>query len=269
MKLDKELQKVKDQQAADYNTDPVKDVKLLMEGDRSEDLRILTNLGWTSNLARAQHHRGVQLELENLDNKYQGGIFTETQIKELAVRYRLRFLNSTHFKGDLDLEIAAKIKEFARINGGAVMDNHSLQKLYFILAPPEAFTLTKSEKPPKKSDEDPVLFFLTPEGQYKMIHKWGKDFTMWRRLVGFRWEDANNYYASNYVIVLSLLLLCFSFLFPLVFIEHIFGSFAICAGVSFVIALICSGRKIKWESNENYKDHFWTANNWRSDKVNT
>lgn len=167
-----DLEKKKDMEVLDS----VKEVKLLLAGAESEDSRILRNLSENSELNRVEKITQTALEIEKIESQYTGNIFTISQIKKLAVEYRLRFLNTRYFTGKFDVEVAAKIKEFGKDNNIA-LNEYQLKNSFFVLAPKEQFEL-KEKKYIDPKPVDPVLFYKIDDTHYRMIHKWGSDFTV-------------------------------------------------------------------------------------------
>ena len=172
--------------------DSVKEVRLLLAGAESEDTRILRNLSQNSELNRVERITQTALEIEKLESSYTGNVFTLEQIKKLAIDYRLRFLNSQYFTGKFDVEVAAKIKEFSKENNISLNEYH-LKTNFFILGPKEIFDL-KDEKHIEPKQLDPVLFYKLDDNHYRLIHKWGSDFTVLRYLEGFKWKNIRNYF---------------------------------------------------------------------------
>lgn len=100
-----------------------------------------------------------------------GQIFTLDQIERLCVRYRLRFLDSRHFKGEIPQEAIQKIKQ---------LENQQKQPLsgFKIIAPKELFRL--SDK-----DSDPILMLPLKGDRFYFIHKWGGEISAWRSILAF------------------------------------------------------------------------------------
>lgn len=172
--------------------DSVKEVRLLLAGDESEDARILRNLSQNSELNRVEKITQTALEIEKLESSYTGNVFTLEQIKKLAIDYRLRFLNSQYFTGKFDVEVAAKIKEFSKENNIS-LNEYQLKNCFFILGPKEVFNL-KEVKYIEPRPIDPILFYRIDESHYRLIHKWGSDFTVFRYLEGYKWKNIWNYF---------------------------------------------------------------------------
>ena len=163
-----------------------------MAGDESEDTRILRNLSQNSELNRVERITQTALEIEKLESSYTGNVFTLEQIKKLAIDYRLRFLNSQYFTGKFDVEVAAKIKEFAKENNISLHE-YQLKNCFFILGPKEVFYL-KEVKYTEPRPIDPILFYRIDENHFRLIHKWGSDFTVFRYLEGYKWKNIWNYF---------------------------------------------------------------------------
>lgn len=268
IKLDKELESLKRREDKERQASAVKEVKLLMEADASEEIRILSNLTRNSTFSRAQKNKGEDKEREELEKKY-GKVFTQDQIKDLCVRYKMRFLPSGLYIGDVDVEMTAKIKEFAQLAISNVIDNHSLQTQFFIMAPPEAFDLetVREERRVVSYDVEPLLFYNLGNGFYRLVHKWGRDFTILRRIVGWKWASINNFLTFKIVCQIPFLFMLFAFLFPVFLINHPIGMSILALVLSFFIALIRCGRRIVWDSNNEIRRLYFTEHNWNNNKI--
>lgn len=82
-----------------------------------------------------------------------------SHIRELATNYRLRFLESARFKGEIPHEALAAMH---RLEGETPVGN------YFILAPESLFVLDEKDK-------DPLLFLQLNNSTFYLVHHWGKD----------------------------------------------------------------------------------------------
>ncbi len=97
-------------------------------------------------------------------------IYHISQIKKVCIDYRLRFLDSKYFKGDIPQEAFYKISEIEKQHGIEV-------KGFKIIAPSKLFKL--------KDKDDPLLFAPIGNDYFYLIHKWGNDlhplrkFLMW------------------------------------------------------------------------------------------
>lgn len=102
---------------------------------------------------------------------YSNTIFTSEQIKNTCIKYRLRFLDSKLFKGEIPYEAIMKVKE---------LEKKSKMKFseFKILAPASLFKLEDRNK-------DPLLFAHTGKRKYILIHKWGNDLSWHRKILSF------------------------------------------------------------------------------------
>ena len=96
--------------------------------------------------------------------------FTAEVIKELCIKYRLRFLDGGLFKGPLPNGAVYAVRQLERRVGGPV---HAFR----IMAPAERFKLCDSEV-------DPLLFVPLGDDRYYLVHKWGKDLSFLRVIQG-------------------------------------------------------------------------------------
>lgn len=260
--IEKELQQQKDRQKEVLNADPLKEVKLLLQGEASEDARILRGLSNNSNFSRIERETGKVLELEKMDEKYAGKVFTLEQIKELAVDYHLRFLPASYYTGSFDAEVAAKIKEFARVTL-APIDDYSLQRSYFILAPQELFAL-KDERYITKREQDPAIFYRIDNEHYRLIHKWGNDFTIFRYLQGFRWKNFKQHWLYNTFMVMPIVAIIVAIFLPISAMEN----YPIWTSILVVSSSFCfSHVRWNWKKLDDFEviKSFFSERNWNTD----
>lgn len=230
VRLEKELEAVKATDSVIQEHQAVKDVKLLLVGEENEDARILRGIGANSTFVKIEEERGKQIELENLEKEYAGGVFTTAQIEKLALKYRLRFLNSSLFSAHIDVEVSAKIKEFAK-KANVDLDTYSLQTRFMILAPAECFNLEifnfTQKKIERQKEEalrlrqlmlDPLLFYKIDDDKYRLVHKWGNDFSIVRRIEGYKWRNLNTFWTFNFFMLLPVICFLGAWIFSPVFI---------------------------------------------------
>tara|TARA_R110002167_G_scaffold91083_9_gene244998 strand:+ start:2128 stop:2853 length:726 start_codon:yes stop_codon:yes gene_type:complete len=99
------------------------------------------------------------------------------QIKRICIDYRLRFLDSKHFKGDIPLEAINKIKQLEK--------SHDITLMGFkIVAPSKLFKL--------KDKNDPLMFAPIGNDYYYLIHKWGNDLHPLRKLLVWPFKNMAN-----------------------------------------------------------------------------
>lgn len=134
--------------------------KLLLE-EQFNEKNILSNL-------KSYNKSFAFLNEEGLDPNL---IFTQREIKNICIRYRLRFVDSQLYMGEFPYESLLKIK-----------DLNALQRkdlLHFKI-------LTTKEKiiDPERND-DALLFGQTIYGNYFLIHRWGNSLPAKRKWMSF------------------------------------------------------------------------------------
>lgn len=255
----------------------VEEVKLLLAGEDQEDNRILAHLGSNSTIMQLQNFTGDNIKWENLEKEY-GKVYTVDQIKQLAIDYRLRFLNSNYFIGDMDREVTAKIKEFAKETSTS-LDEHTLHTRFFILTVPSSFALETVRA--KRFEEwaerrrrarlDPVLFYKIDDQHYRLIHQWGEEFTMWRRFLGYRWKNRWNFRMTNFFMLLPVWSFIITLIWPTALLTSPILSPFLVFAAAWITAWICNiyvleeGGHLS-EDTTRYNEHFFTPTNWNSTK---
>ena len=126
-------------------------------------------------------------------------IFHLSDIEKICVDYRLRFLDSSYFKGEIPYEAISKLKSLEKQHEIAI-------KAYKIVAPAKLFKLENAD--------DPLLLAPMGNDYYYLIHKWGNDLHPLRKLM--MWPFKN---IENFVIVL----LSLSFLIALTVPDGLFS----------------------------------------------
>lgn len=121
-------------------------------------------------------------------------IFHISDIEKICITYRLRFLHSSLYKGELPYEAISKIKQLE--------EEHNIRlKAYKIMAPSQFFKL--------KNADDPLLFAPIGNQYYYLIHSWGRDLHPLRKLMMWPFK-----HLENFVVLLLLLSLIFTSLIP-------------------------------------------------------
>lgn len=104
-------------------------------------------------------------------------IYHINDIKKICVDYRLRFLDSKYFKGEIPQEGIQKVKQLERA--------HNIElKGFKIMAPSKLFKL--------EDKDDPLLFAPIGNGYYYLIHKWGNDLHPLRRIMVWPFKNVVN-----------------------------------------------------------------------------
>ncbi len=98
-------------------------------------------------------------------------------IKKICIDYRLRFLDTSYFKGKIPRAALEKIK--------ALEASHNIEiEGYKIMAPSKLFKL--------ENMDDPLLFAPIGNDYYYLVHKWGKDLHPLRRMMAWPFKNIGN-----------------------------------------------------------------------------
>ena len=202
IKLDQELRNIAQQDRE--KQEPLNEVKMLLAGDAQEDLKIMRHLAGNSVLIQQEKEMSKIMDLEKHNTQY-GQTFTLEQVKALAVKYNLRFLPSSGFKGKMDVEAISKLKQFAKDYNVSCTDEHSLSSRFMMLAPAESFHMDvkdlkgirQAEREKIAREKDPILFYKIDANHLRMVHKWGTDLSWHRLLSGYYWKNFTNYCKVN------------------------------------------------------------------------
>ena len=155
----RELQRAKLKQK-DVQEALLKEASGILEQSAREEMQIIQRLGST-----------IDYKAKPVNVADQLNVFSDTEIKAICLKYRLRFLNSGHFKGHIPYEAIKRIREFER-------ENDLNDSEFRIMAPAELLNLEDSMK-------DPLLFICLADRKYLLIYKWGKDLSWNRALLNY------------------------------------------------------------------------------------
>ena len=104
-------------------------------------------------------------------------IFHLSQIRKICIDYRLRFLSTSFYKGNLPVEAVLTIRQLENAH------NTSL-KGFKIIAPAEFFRLENAD--------DPMLFAPIGNDYFYLIHKWGTDMHPLRKMTVWPLKNLEN-----------------------------------------------------------------------------
>ncbi|WP_422079818.1 hypothetical protein [Ulvibacterium sp.] len=154
----------------------------ILEEDQQSTERIHDNLsGGKSTIIN-------HFDFDLLDTKK---IYHLSHIKKICIEYRLRFLDSKYFKGEIPNRAISKIKELEK--------EHKIEiQGYKIIAPSKLFKLADKD--------DPLLLVPIGNDYFYLIHKWGNDLHPLRRALMWPFKSIVN---------LTLLVLAASYLVTL------------------------------------------------------
>ncbi len=155
--IEQKLEKVR---STTSNTDTIlAEVHRILQKDAQENDRIEKNISG----GKALVTNAFDFDLLETDR-----IYHIDQIKKICIDYRLRFLNSKYFKGEIPQEAISKIKQLEKA--------HEIELTGFkIVAPSKLFKL--------EDKDDPLLFAPIGNDYFYLIHKWGNDLHPLRKLL--------------------------------------------------------------------------------------
>lgn len=194
MNFEQQLLRKANRRVHDMNSDVVlNEAQKLLTDSGQEDLNMLLLLSSNSVLSNNMKEKSKILELENDRRYYDGAILTENEICELGAKYRLKFLTSQLFTGNIETKVIPAIRELERAIGKSMtekraaaenfasveeyitkngrvdfkFDAGSLKTRFFILAPSKMFKTVKTQKfHYDLPDLDPILFYEIEAGEY-------------------------------------------------------------------------------------------------------
>ncbi|WP_437395228.1 hypothetical protein [Flagellimonas lutimaris] len=164
--IELKLQKIKKKKSNSEHI--LAEVQQILNEDSLKEERIADQLGSKKSFSG----NDFNFELLETDN-----IFHIDQIKEICIDYRLRFLNSSFFKGEIPQEAISKIKHLEAAHKTEL-------KGFKVMAPSKLFKL--------EDKDDPLLFAPIGNDYYYLIHKWGNDLHPLRKLLAWPFKNVAN-----------------------------------------------------------------------------
>lgn len=223
----------KERQYLQKNTDKelLDEVNEILLQSKKEDQAILNRLNG-SNFSEQEFY--AQFE--------QDKIYSISEIKRVCEKYRLRFLDSKYFKGEIPYQAISQIKQIEKKN-----------KIEFssfkIIAPAGLFKL-------EDAHQDPLLFASIGNGNYYLIHKWGNDLSWHRKVLSYPLRNLYSFFTS--IFVLSAIL---SFLVPESWLNMPMGSLTLRIWLTVHLFIGFSGFLIFLGSSlqKNFSSNVWDS----------
>ncbi len=172
----------------------------------------------------------------------QDKIYSISEIKRVCEKYRLRFLDSKYFKGEIPYEAISQIKQ---IEKKSKIEFSSFK----IIAPAGLFKL-------EDAHQDPLLFASIGNGNYYLIHKWGNDLSWHRKVLSYPLRNIYSFFTS--IFVLSAIL---SFLVPESWLNMPMGSLTLRIWLTVHLFIGFSGFMIFLGSTmqKNFSSNVWDS----------
>ena len=182
-------------------------------------------------------------------------VFHISQIEAICNKYYLRFLPANKYNSTIDADLPNRISTFEVCYGVTCNQNNT-----FIAAPAESFNL-------QERDKDPLFFYQINNEYFYLIHKWGNDLSVFRRM--------KSIFSNSWV---SFFLICFIFPLPFILLNSvddkgILGTIAYIVFMVFGLAIVgvfnAFGRgDDSWNKKNNRpkeRVRLVKLNEWRSD----
>jgi len=150
----------------------------------------------SDSLSTSKGLKSNNFDIEHLESDH---IFHLNTIRQICIDYRLRFLDSKYFKGEIPEEAISKINALEKIHDTELKD-------FKIIAPSKLFRL--------KDKDDPLLLAPIGNDYYYLIHKWGNDLHPLRKLLMWPFKSIVN---------LTLLVVLISYLVTLLVPQGLFS----------------------------------------------
>lgn len=120
----------------------------------------------------------------NIDLLETDRIFHLNDIKKTCIIYRLRFLESPLFKGEIPAEAINKIKQLEKSHQTSLSG-------FMIMAPSKLFKL--------ENYDDPLLFAPIGNGYFYLVYKWGNDLNRWRKWLMYPFRNLDTVIVSTII----------------------------------------------------------------------
>jgi hypothetical protein len=141
----------------------INEVKSLLENDSTTE-RVIANRILSGKTETSNEFGWIK----NLESSRKYNVET---IEKICTRFRLRFLESDLFKGDIPSEAIREVKRIEASIGTTF-------STFKIIAPQERFNL-------KDSTKDPILMAELPNGQFYYIFQWGDDMKWYQEILKY------------------------------------------------------------------------------------
>lgn len=156
----------------------LREVESILNDEHTAELEISSRLSKT--------HRKSGLDWNWIELLEDQRTFHPETIEHICTRFRLRFLDSELFKGDIPAEA---IREVKRIEGQTGVTFEAFK----VIAPAERFDL-------KDSTKDPILMAELSNGQFYYIFQWGDDMAWYQHILKYPFRHIGALAATSSVI---------------------------------------------------------------------
>jgi hypothetical protein len=172
--IESELSRLRSKTTSEENI--LESVAQILKEDSQKDESILETL---SN-GKSSKENNFDFDLLETQN-----IYHLNTIKSICIDYRLRFLDTKLFKGEIPYVAISKIKALEKAHNAEL-------KGFKIVAPSKLFKLENAD--------DPLLFAPIGNGYYYLIHKWGNDLNPLRKWLMLPFKNFENLVALTLIV---------------------------------------------------------------------
>jgi hypothetical protein len=155
--LEEALMKERDVKRDSRKNETLREFKRLFEAEWENEKRVRQTIS----------KGAVSSELPSARNLPADRIFEYDSIRKLCLDYRLRFLSTKQFRGEIPRHALQSIRETEN-KVGKPIDS------FMIMAPAKMFKL-------EDVNSDPLLFAPLDDGRFYLIDKWGGDLSWFRK----------------------------------------------------------------------------------------
>lgn len=148
----------------------LEEVRAILEKEQDKNAGILERI-YEQDPAGGDHNNF------NFDLLESERIFHLSQIKKICINYRLRFLSTSYYKGDLPPEAIFAVKQLEKTHATSLEG-------FRIIAPAKFFRLENAD--------DPMLFAPVGNNYFYLIHKWGTDMHPLRKMAVWPLKNLEN-----------------------------------------------------------------------------
>ncbi len=261
MNLQRELEQINEKHT---NSNEIKKNVLLLEETSQVERELLREAGLSGMFDKIDKQEAVRLTRIKKQEEFNTKLYTLEEIKDLCIKYRLRFLHSKEFHGKIDPKLGKKLVEYLKERNVVGSLNGEANTNLFILAKKRDFNFEQKEN---LKPVNPILFYQvdTKEGKmYSVVTKWGRSFGIERIILGIMLKNSNSLLIS--------LLLC-SYLFSNIFITlftksfisngSLFGALIPTVVISIIMILIVSDNKYWFRGLQTIKN--WDKNRYQTE----
>ncbi len=175
--IERKLQRLRSKQKGEQGI--LEEVQSILIKDAEKEAKIIAEL---------DSQKPTNTNKFDFDQLEHGRIYHLSQIKQICIDYRLRFLDSRYFKGQIPQSAISEIKRLEKLHDTEL-------KGFKIMAPSKLFKL--------EDKDDPLLFAPIGNNYFYLIHKWGNDLLPMRKWLVWPFRSIIN--LALFVVLISYL----------------------------------------------------------------